>query len=124
LAFLDPACSTAERAEQLDKAEPQISKGAPGLERLISASAGEGRVVLLIDQFEEIFTLCKDNEERLQFFKTLLEALPLANNIICLIITLRADFFAKCAEQEYAGLAGYIQENLLTVTPNLIRKNS
>src|SRR5208283_1690208 len=32
-------------------------------------------------------------------------------------ITLRADFFGKCAEQEYSGLSDFIQKNLVTVTP-------
>ncbi|MBD2194479.1 eIF2A-related protein [Calothrix parietina] len=73
------------------------------------------RLILVIDQFEEVFTLCKDENERQEFFECLLGALN--NSLLTVVMTMRADFFGKCAEQEYAGLAQKIQENLITVTP-------
>ncbi|MEQ8974915.1 MAG: caspase family protein [Coleofasciculus sp. C1-SOL-03] len=36
---------------------------------------------------------------------------------LTVVITMRADFFGKCAEQDYGGLAHRIQENLVTITP-------
>ncbi|MEQ8466956.1 nSTAND1 domain-containing NTPase [Coleofasciculus sp. E1-EBD-02] len=36
---------------------------------------------------------------------------------LTVVITMRADFFGKCAEQDYGGLANRIQENLVTITP-------
>lgn len=41
----------------------------------------------------------------------------LNNSLLTVVVTMRADFFGKCAEQEYAGLAQKIQANLITVTP-------
>ena len=117
LAFLDPNLSTIERARQLDMAEELIGKGAEGLARLIQAAPNGGRAVLMVDQFEEVFTLCRDIQERQAFFACILGALTLLDIKICLIITLRADFFSKCAEQEYSGLSGHIEENLVTITP-------
>ena len=52
-----------------------------------------------------------------QFFECVLGALQRDDNKLCLIITMRADFFGKCLEQEYGGLAKKIQECLVTVTP-------
>ncbi len=79
------------------------------------------RVVLVVDQFEEVFSLSKENEEnhqeRVQFFECLLGALKKVNNKFCLVLGIRADFFGKCAEQEYEGLARKIQQHLLAVTP-------
>ena len=79
------------------------------------------RVVLVIDQFEEAFTLCqgtaKQEAERQQFFECLLGALDSTENKLCVVITMRADFLGKCAEQEYAGLAKKIQKHLVTVIP-------
>lgn len=117
LAFLDPESSNIiERATQLAEAEELIKKSSEGLRQLIAA-ADTQRVILVIDQFEEVFTLCKDTGERQQFFESLLVALQQCDNKLCLVLTMRADFLGKCAEQEYSGLAQQIQENLVIVTP-------
>jgi len=115
--FVEPELSTIDRASQLAKATELISTGAVGLGHLVTAAAGEGRVVLAVDQFEEVFTLCRDETERQQFFACLLGALEPNNSKLCLVIAMRADFFGKCAEQEYTGLVSQIQEHLVTVTP-------
>ena len=116
-ALPEPGLSEADRAIELTKIQQLMGAGATeGLGNLISA-AQTSRVVLLVDQFEETFTLCKNPTEQLRFFECLLGALERANNKLCLVIAMRADFFGKCAEQEYAGLASKIQEHLVTVTP-------
>ncbi|MEH2086956.1 nSTAND1 domain-containing NTPase [Nostoc sp.] len=116
LAFVESELSDIERASQLAKAEELIAKGAVGLGQLITASQTQ-RVVLVVDQFEETFTQCQDITKRQQFFECVLGALQRDDNKLCLIITMRADFFGKCLEQEYGGLAKKIQEHLVTVTP-------
>ncbi|MEG4497746.1 pentapeptide repeat-containing protein [Microcoleus sp. F10-C6] len=124
LAFVDPNLSLIERAKQLGNAEDLIKQGATGLRCLVQASSS--RVVLVIDQFEEAFTLCQDQDERQQFFACILGALEqigtpnvetLNVKSLQIIITMRADFFGKCLEQDYSGLAQQIQANLVTVTP-------
>ncbi|MEB3218551.1 MAG: caspase family protein [Nostocales cyanobacterium 94392] len=80
------------------------------------------RVVLVVDQFEEVFSLYKDTEENYQerekFFECLLGSLgKVNNNKLCLVLGIRADFFGKCAEQDYYGLARKIQQHLIAVTP-------
>ena len=94
--------------------------GAEGLKATVEELEAP-RVVLLVDQFEEIFTRCQGSEskeqERQQFFECLLGSLDSSDNKLCVIITMRADFLGKCAAQEYAGLAKTIQEHLVTVTP-------
>ncbi|QDL09687.1 hypothetical protein DP113_18805 [Brasilonema octagenarum UFV-E1] len=115
LAFVDSELSGIDRASQLAKAEELIAKNAEGLKYLID-TADSKRVLLVVDQFEEVFTLCKDTE-RQQFFECLLGALEKTGDKLCLVLTMRADFFGKCAEQEYSGLAQQIQQNLVTVTP-------
>ncbi|MFN6519408.1 MAG: pentapeptide repeat-containing protein [Nostoc sp. CreGUA01] len=116
LAFVESELSDIERASQLAKAEELIAKDTVGLGQLITASQTQ-RVVLVVDQFEEAFTQCQDITKQQQFFACLLGALQRDDNKLCLIITMRADFFGKCLEQEYAGLAKKIQEHLVTVTP-------
>ncbi len=116
LAFVESELSDIDRASQLAKAEELIAKGAVGLGQLITVAQTQ-RIVLVVDQFEETFTQCQDITKRQHFFECVLGALQRDDNKLCLIITMRADFFGKCLEQEYGGLAKKIQEHLVTVTP-------
>ncbi|MBR8834519.1 MAG: hypothetical protein DSM106950_10900 [Stigonema ocellatum SAG 48.90 = DSM 106950] len=75
------------------------------------------RVILVVDQFEEAFTLCENTKERQLFFECLLGAIEQLDNKLCLVLTMRADFLGKCAEHEYSGLASKIQSNLVMVKP-------
>jgi WD40 repeat protein/class 3 adenylate cyclase len=76
--------------------------------------------LLVVDQFEELFTLCRDEFEREAFIDNLLTAISpspgegRAEGHITLVITLRADFYAHLAQypelrdavakqQEYIG---------------------
>ena len=110
-AFVDAGLSDIERASQLQQAEALIAGG--GFSQLITV-VDTPRVVLLVDQFEEVFILCADGKERQQFFDFLLAGLQRCRDKLCLMLTMRADFFGKCAE--YGELAAKIQDNLLTVT--------
>ncbi len=96
------------------------SKGCECLKSICEQSSS--RVVLVIDQLEEVFTLAKDKEEKLREREKFLECLMYAlekveNNKLCLVLGIRADFFGKFAEQEYKGLARKIQQHLVAVTP-------
>jgi uncharacterized caspase-like protein len=66
------------------------------------------RVVLVVDQFEECFTLCHNLEERQQFFSALLETLEQADSKLCLVLVMRADFLGQCAE--YPRLAAKLRQ--------------
>ncbi|NEQ40988.1 MAG: hypothetical protein F6K40_34155, partial [Okeania sp. SIO3I5] len=75
------------------------------------------RVIMVIDQFEESFTLCETHEKRQEFFDCFLDAIE--NEAIqkkfCLILGMRADFLDQCSK--YPGLATQIKEHQLLVTP-------
>lgn len=112
--FVAPGLPEIVRADYFHKAQDLINAGAIGLSQLISACEAS-RVVLVIDQFEECFTLCRDSTERQQFFDCLLGALDRLGDQLCVILTLRADFFGQCLH--YAGLAKQMEDNLMTVKP-------
>jgi WD40 repeat protein/class 3 adenylate cyclase len=70
--------------------------------------------LLVLDQFEELFTLCHDEFEREAFIDNLLTTLNQADGHVTIILTLRADFYAHLArypelrdavakQQEYIG---------------------
>lgn len=116
LAFVNSGSAGPERGKQLAVAEELIGKGPTGLRQLVQA-APASRVLLVIDQFEEAFTLCQNEAERQQFFHTLLDGLAQTGDKLSLILAMRADFFSKCLEQNYSGLAQQIQANLIAITP-------
>lgn len=77
-----------------------------------------GRVVLIIDQLEEIFTLCEDPEERAAFVEALrAAAASVADDettpSAVVIASLRTDFFSACADEP--GLAEILQDNQFLV---------
>ncbi|MEA5453072.1 AAA family ATPase [Leptolyngbya sp. CCNP1308] len=115
-AFVDQSSPHIERAEQQGKAEALIKEGADGLRRLVQTTAA-ARVVLVVDQFEEVFTLCQSAAERETFFATLLGAVECCGDRLCLIIAMRADFVGRCFEQNYSGLAQQVQDHLVAVKP-------
>lgn len=67
------------------------------------------RLLLIIDQFEEIFTLCRSEEERSTLIRNLLMAASETDGHVIVIITLRADFYAHCAS--YIQLREALAEN-------------
>ncbi|BDM83436.1 nSTAND1 domain-containing NTPase [Acaryochloris marina] len=116
LAFVEEGLSDLDRAAELGKASGLLKEGAAGLQRLVQASSSP-RTVLVIDQFEEVFTRCENPEEREQFFACLMGALSDVGNKLCLIIAMRADFTVKCMEQKYSGLAQQIDQHMVSVSP-------
>jgi WD40 repeat protein len=76
----------------------------------------EGSVfVLVIDQFEELFTLCRDEAERQTFLAQLLQVAHDRHNRAFIILTMRADHYDKAAA--YKGLAELITRNQMLVSP-------
>jgi hypothetical protein len=59
------------------------------------------RLLLVIDQSEELFTLCRSETERLAFIKNFLYAVGTPDSSMTGVI-LRADFYAHLAQ--YVGL--------------------
>ncbi|MEH2213230.1 nSTAND1 domain-containing NTPase [Nostoc sp.] len=73
-------------------------------------------VVLVVDQFEELFTLASTADREL-FLELLLGAVQYAGDRFKLIITLRADFIASCLE--VPALAKALQDFSVLVPPKL-----
>ena len=116
LAFVDKSQLQIRRSTQQKEAEKLLEDGADGLRRLVQNSDSQ-RVILVVDQFEEAFTLCQESTLRQQFFETLLGALKTTNDRLCVILAMRSDFVGRCFEQSYGGLADQVQNNLVAVLP-------
>jgi len=64
---------------------------------LLAPAAGEPESWVVVDQFEEVFTLCRDTAERTRFIDLLLTARDPGSRLRVLI-SVRADFYARCGE--------------------------
>ncbi|WP_327302305.1 DNA-binding protein [Streptomyces sp. NBC_01298] len=62
---------------------------------VLAPAPGDGETWLIVDQFEEVFTLCADPEEREDFLAALLAARRPASRIR-VVLGVRADFYANC----------------------------
>jgi hypothetical protein len=84
----------AQRALFLD----ELSRDPHGRRRFLARSVEHaGPTVLVVDQFEELFTLCRSSFEREAFAENLLVAAD-AGGPARVVIALRADFYAHCAQ--------------------------
>lgn len=61
------------------------------------ARLGAPRLLLVVDQFEELFTLCREREERQALVDNLLTAAT-PGGVTTVVLALRADFYGHCAE--------------------------
>lgn len=80
-------------------------------ETSVAAAASDERVVLVVDQFEEVYTLCDDPAERAEFISGL--AAAATSEALTVVITIRADFYGRCASDE--KLAGLLADHTVLV---------
>ncbi|WP_416985619.1 hypothetical protein [Streptomyces sp. T028] len=82
--------------------------------QLLAPAEGEPESWVVVDQFEEVFTLCRDPAERARFLELLLAARAPASRLKVLI-AVRADFYARCAE--HRELADALRRCALPIGP-------
>jgi len=75
----------------------------------LRGSGASDHDLLVVDQFEEVFTLCQEESERTRFFEELLACRG------TVLIVLRADFYGHCAAHE--GLAQRLSANNVLLGP-------
>jgi WD40 repeat protein/DNA-binding SARP family transcriptional activator len=96
-----------------DPAEGYVRKA---LERFRNEQAGKRKLLMICDQFEEVFALCTEEGLRRQFIDLLLESVQAASGqAIHLLLALRADFMNQTLG--LPGLADAAQEHILLLGP-------
>ena len=73
------------------------------------------RLVLAVDQLEEIFTACRDEAERAAFAEALAALADDADQRVVVVLAIRGDFCGRCAE--YAALSEPMSANTMFVGP-------
>jgi len=93
-----------------------LSSGAEDpIEAAVEGLPPEGRLVLVVDQFEETFTLCAGDAERSDFVEALTDAANRWPENVAVILAIRADYYGHCAP--YPDLAKALAANHVLVGP-------
>jgi WD40 repeat protein/tRNA A-37 threonylcarbamoyl transferase component Bud32 len=84
------------------------SDPAAELERALSAGAPS---LLIVDQLEEVFTLCRDGRSRAAFIEAVFDLLQAGSTSV--VVVLRADFYGRCANHPRLAAALAEHQHLL-----------
>ncbi|QUY44137.1 DUF4062 domain-containing protein [Acaryochloris marina] len=101
--------------EDKDNVESAIEAGK--LAQAVDCLPGSAPLLLVVDQFEEIFTVCPPEKEveRRHFLNLLVEITQHPNSRLRVVTTMRADFFEHCLN--YRGLGEVIQSHQVLLLP-------
>jgi WD40 repeat protein/class 3 adenylate cyclase/molybdopterin-guanine dinucleotide biosynthesis protein len=109
------AGSRSESAAANDAAPVAASDPTVGPLQAAAARLSAGaRLVLVVDQFEEVFTQAS-GDERDRFVEMITSAALDREHSVLVVIAVRADFYGQCAS--YAGLAGLMGSSHVLVGP-------
>jgi hypothetical protein len=111
-----------DKLEEVQKLADKLASRAVSLTNVIAAcrAANPGKRILLIaDQFEEVFTFVPDEALRNRFIDALIDAFPDpgagAVPDVCLVLTLRADFYGVALR--HRPLADKLQDRVENLGP-------
>lgn len=97
----------------------ELAEGPRGLHRLVrqalSNRPDDAEVIIVVDQFEEVFTLCRDQRERSRFIESLVTAAAEENSRVRIVLGIRADFYGRCSR--YPELVEVLQNHQVVVGP-------
>lgn len=130
--LLERPLSASDGMVEADKLEKALRQGHLSLGQVMERVLGEGpgaaspgrRLLLVVDQFEELYTLCSDSSTRQAFVDLLLYPItscsdgsltPTPSLPVTLLFTLRADFMGQVLA--YRPLADALQDGNLILGP-------
>ena len=92
-----------------------IENGTSRLSDLSQKVPGAARLVLVVDQFEEIFTVCPTDSQRQRFIELITQVGSEPDSRLVVIMTMRADFLEPCLN--YSALHKLIQSQTIFMPP-------
>ncbi len=104
-----------------EKLLTQLQEDEQGLQRVIADlfKNDDRRLLMIIDQFEEIFTLVDDEATRKLFLNSLYNAVCVPESRLDILISLRADFYDRpMLYPTFGHLVGHNHLPVLSLTPN------
>jgi WD40 repeat protein len=122
LPILEPELAETDRLVETRKLAEALEEGQVPLLDVVErclVKGDDGRLLLLVDQFEELYTLCADAEVRRRFLDGLLEAVAASGerrvSPFVLLLTLRADFMGQALS--HRPFADALQASSLLMGP-------
>ena len=111
-------------SRSISRLRDRLESGSRGLlEAAEEALPADTEAVLLVDQFEELFTLTRDERERELFLESLRVAAVDPTSRLRVIVTLRADFFDRpLAYPRFGELLGLRTEAVPPLTPDELER--
>jgi len=88
------------------------------IEQLLRKRNNDNRLLVFVDQFEEVYTQCTNADTRKNFLNALLEianAHSTSHSYVKIVITLRGDFYGKVVG--YRLLSDALQDNIIHLPP-------
>ena len=117
LPLLEPEMDEVARLVKIQELASFLAEGRLALRdvvaRVLEKQRGTDRLLLVADQWEEIYTLCRDEPTRHRFIDELLAAT--AAGPLTMVLTLRGDFFGHALG--YRPLVDRIQQATITLGP-------
>ncbi|MEU5696129.1 hypothetical protein [Actinosynnema sp. NPDC020468] len=107
----DPASLAAEFRAYRENAHLRVRQALIG---------GDAELLLVVDQFEEVFSLCHDDAERTAFLDALVTAAGHPNSRTRVVLGVRADFLGHCGR--HAGLVDALRGGQLLIGPMTARE--
>lgn len=95
--------------------DPAPASPATALDAAIERVGADGRLVVAVDQFEEVFTLCADDAQRDAFIDAITAAATRSPDRVVFVLAIRDDFYGRCAP--YRDLADLLVANHVLVPP-------
>ncbi len=119
VSLLEPEMDEVTRLAKVDELAIHFREGRVSLSdaagRVLEKHSGMERLVLVADQFEELFTYEESEPERKIFLSHLLEATEKRDGSPTAILTLRADFYSHCLG--YRPLADRLERRVVNLGP-------
>ena len=123
LPLLEPQSGETDRLIETQKLATAWHEGdlalLPTIERVLQVHPEKRCLLLIIDQFEELYTLCPEATERQRFLELLLAAVEAGAGSLApssvFLVTLRADFMGQALA--YRPLADILQEGAVMLGP-------
>jgi formylglycine-generating enzyme required for sulfatase activity/energy-coupling factor transporter ATP-binding protein EcfA2 len=116
--FLEPDMSEVTRLRETNQLADDLISRKTALrdivDRVLAKQPGTDRLLLIADQWEELFTLCKEDAARRCFIDNILEAT--AATKLSAVLTLRGDFFGR-AITDYRPLSDRVQGAQVNLGP-------
>jgi KaiC/GvpD/RAD55 family RecA-like ATPase len=117
LPSLEPELSEVDRLAEVNKLAAHLGDGSVTLRdvitRVLAKQKGTERLLLFIDQWEELYALCPDEQMRRAFASHLLEASSAGP--VKVVLTMRGDFFGRALADR--ALSDQLQDAVVTIGP-------